>query len=437
MDDSKLRTSMLLRMLLIAALTLVLLIPAVIIESLISERQLRRDSVVQEVSGKWGRQQTIAGPILSLPFKKIERDGKGGVSTYTEILHILPDSLLIDGVLSTEIRYRGMYQVVLYNAKMAFSGIVTMPEVERMTRADFVPQWSDAFITVGISDLRGIKQNVVLKTGAQQFPAASGVRTSDVVHSGITFTPVVARDVESIPFSFSLDLNGSSEILFVPLGKHTAVSLKSSWNGPSFIGDYLPESKSVDAQGFSAQWKVLDLNRNFPQTWFGSNENLHVSSFGVRLLQIADEYQQTYRTAKYAILIISLTFLSFFLSEVLGNELLHPVQYALVGLALLLFYLLVLSLSEHFGFDIAYASSSLSILLLVALYTRALVTNKKVSHIVGSIILVLYIFLYVVLQMEDYALLIGSIGLLVILGTVMYLTRKVNWFAMRKSDAAT
>jgi len=434
MDESRLRSSILLRMGIVAALTLILLIPAGIIESLISERQLRRDSVMQEVSDKWGKEQTVAGPILSIPFKKIIKDEKGKEITYTQILHVLPDSLLIDGALSTEIRHRGIYQVVLYNSKMSLSGLLTLPEIHRFAKPDFIPQWNDAFITVGISDLRGVKENVVLHLGEQKYSATSGVRITDMVSSGITFIPELSEKEKELPFSFTLDLNGSSEILFLPLGKHTAASMKSSWNSPSFIGDFLPEKKSIDAQGFAAQWKILELNRNFPQHWFGEQNKLNASAFGVRLLQMADEYQQTYRTAKYAILIISLTFLSFFLSEVLGKELLHPVHYTLVGFALLLFYVLVLSLSEHLGFDTAYAASSLAILTLVTLYSRALVANKRVSNIVGGIILALYIFLYVVLQLEDYALLIGSIGLLIILGAVMYLTRKVNWFTVGKTQ---
>ena len=434
MDESRLRSSILLRMFIVAALTLILLIPAVIIESLIAERQQRRDSVMKEVSDKWGREQIIAGPIVSIPFKKTVKDEKGKESTYIETLHLLPDSLNIDNALSTEIRYRGMYQVVLYNSKATISGLLSLSDIKKIERTDLVPQWNDANIIVGISDLRGVKENIVLNFGSQKYPAKSGVQSTEVVNSGITFTPEFSEATNEIPFSFTLDLNGSSELQYLPLGKNTTVAMHSPWNSPSFIGEYLPETKSIDTKGFSAHWRILELNRNFPQRWFGEKNTLYESSFGVRLLQTANEYQQTYRTAKYAILIISLTFLSFFLSEVIGKELLHPVHYTLVGLALLMFYILVLSLSEHLGFDAAYIISSLSILLLVILYTRSVVANKRVSHIVGGIILVLYIFLYIVLQLEDFALLIGSIGLLFILSAVMYLTRKINWFSVGSSE---
>ena len=433
MDGSWLRTSMLLRMVLIGSLTIILLIPASIVESLITERNERKNSVVNEVSGKWGNQQTIAGPILSIPLKHTVKDSEGKISTSTNLLHILPDSLYATGNISTEIRYRGIFQVVLYNTKLSLSGTINTADIPQLKQSNAIPQWSDAFFTVGITDLRGIKENVVLKINSSQLSAKSGVRSADVVSSGITFHPEISEQQKLYPFSFDLDLNGSSELRFVPLGKHTEVNLKSAWNSPSFTGDFLPEQKTIGDNGFSAKWKILELNRNFPQSWIGKNDAVDKSSFGVHLLQTVDEYQQTYRTAKYAILIVALTFLAFFLCEVLTNELLHPIHYTLVGLSLILFYVLVLSLSEQFGFNIAYVVSSLTILTMIMLYTRAIVTHKRTSVFTGGVIFSLYIFLYVVLQLEDYALLIGSVGLLASLSAVMYLTRKVDWFSFGKT----
>ncbi|MCK9407580.1 MAG: cell envelope integrity protein CreD [Bacteriovoracaceae bacterium] len=433
MDESKLRSSLLLRMVLVGTLTIILLIPAFIVESLIIERKERKTSVVNEVSGKWGNTQTIAGPILSIPLKHTVKENDGKISTFTTLLHILPDSLAATGSISTELRYRGIFQVVLYNTKISFSGSINTGTIPQLNQGNAVPQWSDAFFTVGISDLRGIKENVVLTLNSSQLSAASGVRTDDVVSSGITFLPKITGEQKLYPFSFALDLNGSSELRFIPLGKHTEVNLSSQWNSPSFTGDFLPGQKTVTENGFSAQWKILELNRNFPQNWIGKNDEINKSSFGVHLLQTVDEYQQTYRTAKYAILIVTLTFLAFFLCEVLTKELLHPIHYTLVGLSLILFYVLVLSLSEQFGFDVAYIVSSLAILTMITLYTRAIVTHKRTVVITGSVVVTLYVFLYVVLQLEDYALLIGSVGLLGSLAAVMYLTRRVDWFSFGKT----
>jgi inner membrane protein len=433
MEESKLQSSVMLRMVIIAALTLILLIPASIVESIISERQERRDSVIKEVSNKWGNQQIIAGPILSLPFKKLTVDQKGRVSTSTHTMRILPDSLLVDGDISTESRKRGIYEVILYNSKLTLSGIFNTFETVQLIQKDFIPQWKDAFITIGISDIRGIKNNIILKLNSKNYPAKSGVRINDAGTSGITFFPDLTDGSSIFQFSFSLDMNGSSDLFFVPIGKYTEASLRSSWKNPSFIGEFLPEKKTINENGFSAQWKILELNRNYPQSWFGERSDIVSSNFGVRLLQLVNEYQQTYRTAKYALLLISLTFLSFFLSEVLMHQILHPIHYALIGLGLIVFYILLLSLSEYVGFDVAYFLASLSVILLITLYSMALVTKKRVSLIVGGIITLLYVFLYIVLQLEDFALLIGSIGLMVILSLVMFLTRRINWFNFSKS----
>jgi inner membrane protein len=433
MDENRLRSSILLRMLLIAALTLILLIPAAIVESLINERKERKDSVVGEVSGKWGNLQTVAGPVLTVPMRYTSKNAEGKIITNTSQLHILPDSLFIDGSISTEVRSRGIFQVVLYNAKLSVSGSINTADVPLLSRSAGEPLWNEAFLTVGISDLRGIKENVVLNFGGERLSATSGVRSDDVVNSGISFFPKISGQTKT-PFSFTLDLNGSSDLRFVPLGGHTEVSLRSGWNSPSFIGDFLPEQKDVGDAGFSARWKVLELNRNFPQSFTGRNETVTASLFGIRLLQNVDEYQQTYRTAKYALLNIALTFLAFFLCEILSKEHLHPIHYALVGLSLILFYVLVLSLSEHLGFGLAYLLSSLAVLTLVTLYTRAVSSVRGTWIVTGSVIFGLYLFLFIVMQLEDYALLVGSIGLLAGLASVMFLTRKVDWFSFGKNN---
>ena len=433
MNESVLKTSVLVRMILTAVLTLLLLIPTFIVESVIHERSSRRDSAIQEVSEKWGLPQTITGPILTIPLKHYSKDEKGNEIVLIDHLHILPDSLLVNGRLTTETRARGIYEAILYNGRFGVTGEFNITGIPLLSREGYTPIWKDAGITIGISDLRGIKEDVVLHSNEKSFPASAGVRWTDVVSSGITFLPSVDPKTTVMPFTFALNLNGSSEIQFCPLGRRTDVNVDASWPSPSFIGAFLPDSREMNENGFSGQWKVLELNRNFPQYWIGKSHSVAESAFGVRLLRTVDEYQKTIRTAKYAILIIALTFLAFFLSEVLAREVLHPIHYTLVGLSLVLFYLLVLALSEHVGFDLAYFISAAATVLMIGLYTLAIAARKRTSLIVSSVLLLLYVFLYIVLQNEDYALLIGSIGLLVIMSLVMYLTRKVDWYAVKAS----
>lgn len=434
MNESILRSSILIRMILTAVLTLLLLIPTVIVVNVIEERSSRRDSAVQEVSDKWGLPQTVTGPILTIPVKHYGKDEKGNEITLIDHLHILPDSLAIAGRLTTETRVRGIYEAILYNSRLDISGGFDIANIPILHQEGFTPLWNDAGITVGISDPRGIKDDVTMLSDGRSFPASSGVHWQDVVSAGITFTPPIDQKTKSFSFSLALNLNGSSEIQFCPLGKRTDVSLNSSWPSPSFTGAFLPDTREMNESGFSSRWNVLELNRNFPQYWMNSQHTVSGSAFGVRLLRTVDEYQKTIRTAKYAILIIALTFLAFFLSEVLAKEILHPIHYTLVGLSLVLFYLLVLALSEHLGFDLAYIISTAATVTMIGLYTLAIAVRKRISAIVSSVLLALYSFLYIVLQNEDYALLIGSIGLLVIMSLVMYLTRKVDWYAIKASQ---
>lgn len=431
MRESRLKSSILLRMLIIASLTLLLLIPTVIVESVIRERSERRDSAINEISDKWGLPQTITGPILSVPIRYYTTDDKGKEIALIDVLHILPDSLTIGGRLATETRSRGIYEAILYNATLTFSGEFVLDDVPMLHQEGRTPMWSDAVMTVGISDPRGIKNDLQMIVNRETAQAGAGVPWTHLVSSGVTFKPVFSPAEKKYIFAFPLSLNGSSEILFTPVGRRTAVSLHSSWPTPSFTGAYLPEKKTMEESGFSSQWNVLELNRNFPQYWTNKSQDIAGSSFGVRLLRPVDEYQKTIRTAKYALLVISLTFLAFFLSEVLSRELLHPVHYVLIGFSLVLFYLLVLALSEHMGFNAAYFSSAGAILSLIGLYSLAIAARRRTSGIVTSILAVVYVFLYVVLENEDYALLIGSLGLLVIMAVVMYLTRKVDWYAVR------
>ncbi len=434
MSESYLKSSILLRMAITAFLTLLLLIPTAIVESLISERSTRRDSAIKEVSEKWGLPQTITGPILTIPLRHFGKDEKGKEIVLVDFLHILPDSLNITGRLSTETRSRGIYEAILYNGKIGVSGGFNFEKNTILNREGYTPIWNEAGISVGISDLRGIKDDIDMLVNGRSFPASAGVQWVDVVSTGITFRPQIDQTTKPFTFSFSLDLNGSSEIQFCPLGKRTVVSLNSSWPSPSFIGAFLPDSRNFSENGFSSHWSVLELNRNFPQYWINSRHAVSEFVFGVRLLQSVDEYQKTIRTAKYAILIIALTFLAFFLSEVLAKEILHPIHYTLVGFSLVLFYLLVLAFSEHLGFDLAYFLSAGAILILIGLYSMAVASRRRTSLIVASVLTVLYIFLYIVLQNEDYALLTGSLGLLAIMSIVMYLTRKVDWYSIRSSQ---
>lgn len=452
MNDSWLKRSILLRMIIIGALSFGLLIPSFMVMGVISERESARNNAVREISEKWGQAQTLTGPILVVPFKKHIPQQKGEPRVVFEHVSILPESLSITALAKPDVRYRGIYQAVLYSAKLALSGKFNLSA--SLASLNIKPEdvvWNDARLFVGISDLKGIRESITIQWNGEPHFAEPGASGSEMLQSGVAIKPRVTNEKAECRFSAEIAINGSGDLQFVPVGTETIVRVASNWQSPSFVGRFLPDKRTISADGFSAEWKVLHLNRNFPQQWVASggisqgdepngsptsSYNLSAFGIGVKLLQPVDEYQKATRSAKYAIMFISLTFLAFFLTEVLNKKVVHPIQYALIGFALVLFYCLLLSLSEHMAFNIAYWISSGAIVLLVAGYARAVLASSRVALLIAAILTTLYGFLFVILQQEDYALLFGSLGLLAILAVVMYLTRRIDWFAIGKSEVA-
>jgi len=209
------------------------------------------------------------------------------------------------------------------------------------------------------------------------------------------------------------------------------VNIKSKWKNPSFIGAFLPDKRVINAEGFTANWEVLHLNRPYPQHFRGATQGINESSFGVNLIVPVDEYQKSMRSAKYAVMFITLTFLIFFFIQILNGVKIHPIQYIIVGLALCVFYTLLIALSEHITFNYSYLISCVSIIGLITLYAKSIISNKKLTTLMCLILTTLYLFIYSIIQMEDYSLLMGSIGLFLVLATIMYLSRKIDWYAIK------
>lgn len=334
-----------------------------------------------------------------------------------------------------EIRYRGIYEVVLYNGKIHLAGNFLRPDVKDLGIPPKDVLWDKAFLSLGITDMKGIKEAIRIKWRGAKVAASPGIPSGDVLESGVSARVPLDGEARSYPFSLNVDLNGSRNLSFIPVGKETRVALSSPWASPSFQGEFLPETRTIAKDGFSAEWKVLSLNRNYPQKWTGKIAPLDPSAFGVDLLLPVDEYKKTMRTTKYALLFIVLTFAAFFVIEILGRKALHPIQYLLVGLALVLFYTLLLSLTEHLAFQYSFLVASVAIMALVAAYSRSALGSGALAAAVAGVVAVLYGFLYILLQLEDYALLLGSAGLFAALALFMYLTRKVDWFTVLKPAA--
>lgn len=434
-----LRTSTMLKICVIGFLILLLLIPTGMLQELIREREVTRDAAVREVSEKWGNAQTIAGPVLSVPVRSVIKDDKGKETVSVYYANFLPDDLTIDGNVRPEQRNRGIYNVMLYNTRLTMKGRFPKPDMEKLNTGPDQPQWDKAFLSVGITDMKGIKEEIQFKVNGAKVPVSPGIPTSEWFPVGVSIPVAINAGATGFSFDCDLNVNGSTELAFAPLGKETNVSLTSPWATPSFTGAFLPDQRTVSDKGFRASWKVLQYNRNFPQQGIGGffvqernepdqSKVVPSTDFGVKLLLPVDEYQKTTRSAKYAVMFIIITFSVFFFVEILNKKRIHPIQYLLVGFAVCLFYLLLLAISEHLSFDLAYLIGAMVVLALVTFYVRYVFRNTRLTVLFSGVLALLYGFFYSLLQLEDYSLLLGTMGLVLILGIVMYLTRNVNWY---------
>lgn len=430
----RLKNSIFFKISLIVIIALLLLIPTSMIESLIHEREITQRIAIREVSSKWGGEQTLSGPIVTIPYYRYvkqfsRKDSTTKIVQLKEHIHFLPNELNIEGEIFPEKRYRGIYEIVVYNSKINISGVFNNIRFKDLDIPRKNILFDKAFISIGINDLRGIEKQIDLNWNSDVLSFNPGTVTNDILETGINARiPVEMSDSVSYKFDFDLDLKGSQMLYFVPVGKITNVKINSTWNNPSFNGSFLPDSRIISDTSFSANWNILHLNRNFPQKWIGDTHNISYASFGVDLLLPVDNYQKSIRSIKYAILFIALTFMVFFFVEILNKKFIHPVQYILVGIALIVFYSLLLSLSEHMKYNIAFIVSALATLLLISGYVKAILKSTNLTMLISGILFILYSFIFVIIQLQDYALLIGSIGLFIILGLVMYFSRKIDWY---------
>ncbi len=335
------------KFILIGILSLFLLIPSAWIRGLVIERQKRSLEVVKEISSSWGEAQYFTGPVLTIPYTRyIEKDGK--INIQKEYAHFLPSELSISGEIDPVIRYRGIYKVAVYNTLLKTDAIFEKPDLESLGIDPANTDLKNAYISVGISDMRGIKNDVVVNWMNKSLQVYPGIPERDIISSG--FHSMADLDTselpDKIPFSVSISLNGSNSLNFYPIGKTTKVNINSSWSDPAFEGNFLPNERNITDAGFQASWMVTHLNRNYPQSWINNGYKIEGSDFGVGLFLPVSHYQKSERSAKYALMFIGLTFLIFLLIEILNRKRLHPVQYLLTGLSLSVFYSLLVSLSE-------------------------------------------------------------------------------------------
>ena len=415
---------MLLKLILIGLLSVILLIPQQLILHMVSERNATSRVAEEEVEQMWSASQRVIGPVVRIPGKKNFKQ-----------VYLLPEELRVKGDVRTENRHRGNFDVTVYTADLTLDGSLQLPNLSEYV--DSVYDLSKAEVLLSLSDFRGLSENVVLRLNGKDYPMRSD-KDEELGSVLCCRIPVEElQDSASASYSVRLPLKGSESLMFLPVGNSTAVELSSHCVTPSFQGNFLPDERTVADSGFTATWKVLALNRDFGQSvtrWceYGNevshSVSMHDNEFGVMMKVPVLQYQQTTRTVKYAYLFIFLTFATVFFVEYRRQTPIHPVQYLLIGTALLVFYALLLSFCEHIPFFWSYVIAMLMTVTLITGYLAGILKIRKTALMVGVLLLALYIFLYILLQMETYALLFGSLGIFVILAVLMYASQKVKWY---------
>jgi inner membrane protein len=436
------RRTPLARLLALGLLTLILMVPIGWIQDLVTERRLRHSEAVTEVAAKWGLAQEIIGPALVVPYtlRWTELDYKGNrlEMATTHQLTILPQKLRIQAHTQTESLRRGIYVVPVYKLTVDIAGTFSLPADAEMPMPANTIDWSRARLLLGVSDARAIQGLSSLHGGERELAFEPGVGDWSGIHSGIHSAIDLPFAAPTVDFATQIHLNGSSGVYFGPAGAETTVDISSDWPSPSFQGDWLPSHRSIEADGFQASWKVLQLARNFPRFWTSNTdatERLKEARFGVDLISPVNEHSMADRSVKYAMLFILMTFVTVWLIEIIGQVSVHPIEYLLFGAALCTFYLLELSLAEQLGFALAYTIASAAVVALIGAYAVRVLHGVRRALGVVSTVAILYLNLYVLLTNEDYALMLGSFAVFAAVAMVMFLTRQVDWYGAAAESA--
>lgn len=440
------------KLMLIGVLMLLLLIPKAMISDLVRERKNYSESVVDEQTRTWGGEQIVSGPVLKIPYyteliekvvvkEKVE-EKKTEVKNF---LYLFPKDLEYTGEVKKDSKNRSLYKVEVYEADLNVKGSFELP-VEAFAKMDNLIKidYENTVLIYGIADLKGMAaipsmvfdgEKIDFKPGTQDlsfnFNSLNTHRYVDMSFkrkNGVSTAVTLDKAKKTYPFNAHFTLRGSMGLGFIPVAKQTHVSLKSNFPHPSFQGAF-SNTNAISPNGFNADWTISEFNRSLPNYWSNNAEiDLKGNEFGVNLINPVNHYTKSERTTKYMFLVIALTFLVFFITEIVNQLKIHVFQYTLVGIALAVFFTLLLALSEYIGYDYSYLISAVATIILIVLYSLSIFHNKKSTMLLLGLLVVIFSFIYTIIQMEEYSLLVGTIGLFVAVAVTMYATRKIKWY---------
>lgn len=476
----KVGSSLIVKIFIIFFLMLILLIPLGLIGDLISERNTREESVSTEIARKWGMDQVVASPIIAVPYEVVRErmksnDDGSGFSTLvttvvTEYAFLMADQAQISATVEPQPLKRGIYQAIVYNSKINIKGNFRSFDLSKLKVEPNELKWNQAKLIFGIQDLKGLSASPTFKWDGKSIEMGKYDLEIDLFPQNLTVDiPLEGNESLNKPFEINFDLKGSKSLNFLPLAKNTKINASGNWANPSFNGNFLPDEREVNST-FKASWNIPDFSRKQAQQWTGepysiytyqgidlSGEDAHprdyvgpgmpeprVAGTGnqltstdydmvqVNFLPQVDNYQKTTRVTKYGALVIALTFVSLVFMEIIKKQRVHIIQYVLIGFAMVLFYALLLAISEHIGFNFAYLIAAIATIVLISSFIKAITKDLKSALNFAAILALFYSFIFVLLQLRDYSLIVGTIGLFIILAVLMKISTKINWYQFEK-----
>lgn len=427
------------KILTIIGISVALCVPLILVTAKIQERSSYREVARFELGKIWSNQQKVLGPLLVIPYRNLNEsthslqgDRRGTTARWRRLI-IAPSEFDASASLRTERRYRGIYEIPVYDGTFVFSGRFQLDAIDEILPA---AEFGEPYLSFAVTDTRGILDTPVITANAETLTVRPGARLgfhTQGVHAPIEMDPETDR--EAIPFRLETPLRGMSSLAIAPIGDSSVIRVSADWPHPSFAGPYAPVERSITGDGFDARWTATSLATNLAEQVKNCADKPHCpelwyNTARVDMIDPVDFYVQAQRATKYGVLFIGLTFGTFFLFEVFGRSRIHAMQYTLVGAALCLFYLVLLSLAEHVHFALAYTLATLSCGGLISAYVRDLFARRLYAGGFAAALFGLYGVLFTIIRAEDYALLMGTSLLFLVLTLVMWLTRRVDWFAL-------
>ncbi|KVX13396.1 hypothetical protein WL03_20055 [Burkholderia ubonensis] len=436
---------LLFKSLITACLVLLILIPLHLVSSIVQERASYREDALRSIWSSYAGPQTMTGPILVVPYTEVTRirteaapgqPASERVQTEAKRLLVFPKTLSVKGGLATSVRYRGIHKALVYDLQSRWEGTLALPDLKQLQQSAGHVSFAigNPYLAFGISDIRGLMAQPVLVLGGKRLTMEQGAQLPSLrqgVHADVDLGAFPAASAENVvPFSIELPLLGAQSVAFAPIADQNDFSLKSAWPHPSFDGAFLPRTRTVDAGGFASAWSLTSFNTKVREQIAAGSGDEALEAASVSLIEPVNVYLEAERATKYGALFVMLTFASFFMFELVKRLRIHPIQYLLVGLSLALFFLLLLSLSEHIAFEYAYLAASGACIGLLGFYLSFVLHSVKRGAAFAGLLALLYAALYGLLLSEDNALMLGSLLLFAILAGIMTLTRRIDWYSV-------